>query len=149
RGRRRRVASTQGRRERARSSCGLAASDLLELGVDDVLAAALTRRRLAAAVVAFGAARPRGTRRGVHRLADLLQAALEVVVGTLDGVLVAGGDGVAHRLDLALDVGADIRRHLVAGVLQRLLRLVGHLVGAVAGLDRLGAPAVLLGVRLR
>src|SRR5437763_3258588 len=67
----------------------------------------------------------------------------------LHGLDVRAGQRVAHRLHLRLQLALGGGRDLVAQVLERLLRRVGEVVGAVANLDLI-APLLVHGlVRLR
>src|ERR1700688_1174699 len=117
--------------------------DLFELSVDDVVrtgarTASGTGIRRAAITIARVRLAPIGLSLlalGVHGLADLLDRRGKVVVGALDGVRVVTGNCVTNRLHLGLDIGSQLRGHLVASVRERLLGLVGELVGTVSGLD--------------
>src|SRR5690242_16668714 len=113
-----------------------------ELALDSVVLRAAGRRFAAGSA---GAARRRA-RRGVELLADLEHRRLERIFGAADALNIVGGEGGAHVRDLGFDIALDVGRDLVAQVAQRLLRLVGGVVGLVAHLDLVAAAAVIVGV---
>src|SRR5579884_4079718 len=113
------------------------------VGVDDVVLG----RSLAGGRLRSGRAAARA-RLLVDVLANLLERQVEVVHGLAKGARVAALGGASERLELGLDLAANVGGDAVAVLLEHLLGLVDHLVGLVADLHLLPAGAVLRRVLL-
>src|SRR5579871_928865 len=117
--------------------------DVHELGVDYVVALLLIARRATRAAIRTsglpsGAGLAARLRRLVHRLGQLVAGRRQLVRGRVQFIGIAGRDRLLGLLDRLLDVLRFSVGDLRAMLLQRLLHVVDHGVGAVAGLD--GVP---------
>src|SRR5690606_20737307 len=101
-----------------------------ELGVDDVVLAAVAGVSVRAAALLLGL----GLLLGVPLLRQAAGGFGQLVGGRLDGVLVLGLDRLLHVLDGGFDFGLFVLGHLVAGLGQRLLGGVDQALGGVARL---------------
>src|SRR3546814_2998813 len=117
--------------------------DLVELGIDPVVAL----RRLAARI-ARGTGVPRRLLRGGHGREQRLRGFLQRLGLGLDLRLVVALHRGLELGDRTLDAADQVARHLVAVVLDRAARAVDQRVGLVAGGDKLLELPVFLAMRL-
>src|SRR5580658_4127573 len=126
------------------SSSLLLLVDVDKLRVDHIvllLGAGAIRRRTSA--VSLRSATRRSRTRLVHRLSQLVARLRQTVDRFVDLIYTAAGHGLPRRLERGFHCLGIVVADLVAMVLQHLLDLVDHRIGAIARVDFILALVVL------